>query len=50
MVVAEPETVVKFQAQSAQSLRRSTNFVGGVYKKCSEPETVGNFVRGVQAA
>ena len=30
----------------AESLRRPEDFVSGVHKKCSAPETVGNFIMG----
>ena len=47
---SEPETVGNVQHGGAQSLRRPPIFVSGMHKKCSEPETVCNFIMGVHRA
>ena len=46
----ELEAVGSFQPGGAKSLRRPLLLVSGEHRKCPEPETVGNFMMGVQKA
>ena len=46
----EPETVDNFHHGGAQSLRRPPILVSGERRKCPKPETVGEFMMGVQRA
>ena len=46
----EPETVGNFHHGGAQSLRRPAILVSGEHRTCPEPEPVGDFMMGVQAA
>ena len=42
----KPENVGKLHHGGANRLRRPAIFASGVHKKCSKPETVGNFYLG----
>ena len=44
------EAVGNFITGVGKSLRRPTIFVSGVRNNCSEPETVGKFIMGMQKA
>ena len=46
----EPETVGNFQHGGATSLRHPAILVRGEHRTCPGPETVGDFMMGVQAA
>ena len=46
----ELETVGNFHHEGAQSLKRPALLVNGEHRKCPEPETVGDFMMGVQTA